>query len=43
MPEHELWLTKLFNDHLAGPANSILSLVHVDRRKSADGRGPTGW
>lgn len=29
MPEHELWLTKIFNDHLAGPANSILALVHV--------------
>jgi len=30
MPEHELWLTKLFNDYLAGPANSILNLVHVE-------------
>ena len=29
MPENELWLTKLFNDHLAGIANSILSLVHL--------------
>jgi F-type H+-transporting ATPase subunit a len=29
MPEHELWLTALFNDHLAGLANSILSAVHV--------------
>jgi F-type H+-transporting ATPase subunit a len=25
--EHELWLTALFNDHLAGVANSILSLA----------------
>ncbi len=30
MPEHELWLTKIFNDHLAGPANSILTLVRVE-------------
>jgi F-type H+-transporting ATPase subunit a len=27
MPEHELWLTALFNDHLAGLGNSILGLV----------------
>jgi F-type H+-transporting ATPase subunit a len=27
MPEHEPWLTALFNDHLAGVANSVLSLV----------------
>src|SRR5215831_1553315 len=27
MHESELWLTKLFNDHLAGIANSALSLV----------------
>jgi F-type H+-transporting ATPase subunit a len=27
MPEHEPWLTALFNDHLAGPANSVLSMV----------------
>jgi F-type H+-transporting ATPase subunit a len=34
MPEQELWLTKLLNDSLAGPANSILSLVNqpVDPR-----------
>jgi F-type H+-transporting ATPase subunit a len=27
MPEHELWLTKIFNDYFAGVANAILSLV----------------
>lgn len=27
MPEHELWVTALFNKYLAGFANSILSLV----------------
>ncbi len=27
--EHELWLTKLFNDYLAGPANAALGLVGV--------------
>ena len=26
MPEHELWITALFNDHLAGVGNSILAL-----------------
>ena len=25
--EHELWLTALLNDHLAGPANALLGLV----------------
>jgi F-type H+-transporting ATPase subunit a len=25
MPEHELWITKPFNDYLAAPANAILS------------------
>src|SRR5437868_8404139 len=25
MPEHEPWLTALFNDHLAGVANTVLS------------------
>ena len=25
---HELWLTRVFNDHLAGLANSILNAVH---------------
>lgn len=29
MPENELWLTKILNDYLAGPANAILSLVHL--------------
>ena len=27
MQEHEIWLTRLFNDHLAGLGNSILKLV----------------
>ena len=27
MPEHEPWLTALFNDHLAGVANSVLSML----------------
>src|SRR5260370_37896269 len=27
MPEHEPWLTALFNDHLAGVANVVLSLA----------------
>src|SRR2546423_6116863 len=27
MPEHEPWLTALFNDHLAGVANTARSLV----------------
>src|SRR5579872_1334122 len=26
MPEHEPWLTALFNDHLAGLANAVLTL-----------------
>jgi F-type H+-transporting ATPase subunit a len=26
MPEHELWITRLFNDYLAAPANAILNL-----------------
>jgi F-type H+-transporting ATPase subunit a len=29
MQEHELWLTALFNDHLAGLANAILGLFHI--------------
>ena len=29
MEEHEIWLTRLFNDHLAGLGNGILSLVHT--------------
>lgn len=36
MPEHELWVTSLFNDHLAGVGNAALALVrttaeHPDR------------
>ena len=27
MHEHELWITKPFNDYLAGPANAVLPLV----------------
>jgi F-type H+-transporting ATPase subunit a len=27
MPETELWITRIFNDYLAGPANAILSLI----------------
>jgi F-type H+-transporting ATPase subunit a len=26
MPEHELWITRFFNDYLAAPANAILNL-----------------
>jgi len=29
MPEHELWITALFNQYLAGVANSVLSLARV--------------
>lgn len=29
MHEHELWLTALFNNYLAGPANTILNLAHT--------------
>lgn len=29
MPEHELWLTALFNEHLAGFANAFLGLFHM--------------
>ncbi len=29
MPEHELWLTALFNDYLAGVANAILGIFNV--------------
>ena len=35
MPEHELWLTALFNDHLAGIANSILAVSHLTAREPA--------
>ena len=26
---HELWLTRLFNDYLAGPANAVLNGLHI--------------
>ena len=29
MPEHEIWLTRLFNDYLAGLGNWFLSLARV--------------
>jgi len=29
MPEHEIWLTRLFNDHLAGLGNSLLSIFNI--------------
>jgi F-type H+-transporting ATPase subunit a len=29
MPENELWLTRILNDYLAGPANAILGLVSL--------------
>ena len=29
MPETELWITKIFNDHLAGVANSMLGVVGI--------------
>jgi F-type H+-transporting ATPase subunit a len=29
MREHELWLTALFNDHLAGVANAFLGIFHI--------------
>src|SRR5438045_961189 len=29
MPEHEPWLTALFNDHLAGIANAARSIVNL--------------
>src|SRR6266849_732721 len=35
MPEHELWLTAQFNDHLPGIANAILRLVHPEASDSA--------
>jgi F-type H+-transporting ATPase subunit a len=35
MPEHEIWLTRLFNDNLAGAGNSILSLVHAHAENPA--------
>ena len=35
MPEHEPWLTALFNDHLAGVANGILSMVGLHAENPA--------
>jgi len=35
MPEHEIWLTRLFNDNLAGLGNSVLSLVHAHAENPA--------
>ena len=35
MPEHEIWLTRLFNDNLAGVGNSVLSLVHAHAENPA--------
>jgi F-type H+-transporting ATPase subunit a len=35
MPEHEIWLTKLFNDHLAGWGDWLLSLFHVHAENPA--------
>jgi F-type H+-transporting ATPase subunit a len=35
MPEHEIWLTRLFNDHLAGIGASLLSLVSVHAENPA--------
>jgi len=35
MPEHELWLTALFNDYLAGAANAILGVFNVHAENPA--------
>ena len=35
MPEHEIWLTRLFNDCLAGVGNWLLSLVRVHAENPA--------
>jgi len=35
MPEHEIWLTRLFNDHLAGLGNSLLALFHLQAEHPA--------
>jgi F-type H+-transporting ATPase subunit a len=35
MPEHEPWLTALFNDHLAGVANAVLSLFGLHAENPA--------
>ena len=35
MPEHEIWLTRLFNDYLAGLGNWVLALVRVHAENPA--------
>ncbi len=35
MPEHEIWLTRLFNDNLAGVGNWVLSLARVHAENPA--------
>ena len=35
MKEHEIWLTRQFNDHLAGLGNSILSMLHLQANDPA--------
>jgi F-type H+-transporting ATPase subunit a len=35
MPEHELWLTRLFNDHLAGLGDSLLWLWRLHAENTA--------
>jgi F-type H+-transporting ATPase subunit a len=35
MPEHELWLTRLFNEHLAAPANALLGLFGLTAHDAA--------
>ena len=35
MPEHELWLTALFNDYLAGVANAILGVFNIHAENPA--------
>jgi F-type H+-transporting ATPase subunit a len=35
MPEHELWITALFNRYLAGAANAILSIARVPAENPA--------
>ncbi len=32
MEEHELWITRIFNDHFAGIGNAILALVHLQSK-----------
>ncbi len=35
MQDEEIWLTRLFNDHLAGVGNSLLALFHVHAENAA--------